>query len=76
MFWRGDPATRAGPPSNDNWPRNGAQLRGTGPHTVNGEQFFKVQEIQQAKTSGFVPVPEGTWMLYNQGGPVLHPVTE
>lgn len=74
MFWRGDPKTRSNPPSNDNWPKNGALLRGTGPHIVGSEQWFKVSAIRQAGTSSFKPVPDGTWMLYNQGGLLLHNV--
>lgn len=71
MFWRGDPFTNKSPPTNDNWPRNGALLKGTGPYHAQGERWFKVTEIQQAGTTGFKPVPEGTWMLYDQHGPVL-----
>lgn len=75
MYWRGDPFTGASAPSNNNWPRNGALLRGTGPHNApSGEKYFKVSSFQQAGTTGFVPVPDGTWMLYNQGGLLLHPV--
>ena len=74
MFWRGDPATGAPPPTNDNWPKNGALLQGTGPIKVGAELYFKVSAIQQAGTTGFKPVPEGTYMLYNQGGPVLHEI--
>lgn len=74
MFWRGDPNTKAQPPSNDNWPRNGALLEGTGPYVVGGEAYFKVTAIQQAGKKGFLPVPEGTYMLYNQEGKVLHDV--
>lgn len=76
MFWRGDPFTNLSPPTNDNWPRNGALLRGFGPYQVKGENYFKVTAIQQANTQGFKPVPEGTWMLYNQGGLLLHPFKE
>jgi hypothetical protein len=72
MFWRGDPATKAPPPSSDNWPRNGALLEGEGPVVVEGEEYFKVSAIQQAGTKEFTPVAEGTFMLYNQGGKVLH----
>lgn len=55
--------------------RNGALLRGTGPHEFNGEKYLKVTEYQQAGTQGFVKLPDGMWMLYNQPGPILHPVT-
>lgn len=74
MFWRGDPETKAAAPSNDNWPRNGALLQGSGPYVVDGEAYFKVTSIQQAGESEFVPVPEGTYMLYEQHGKVLHEV--
>jgi hypothetical protein len=74
VFWRGDPKSRKSPPSNDNWPRNGALLKGTGPHSINGEDWFKVTEIQQAGTTGFKPVLDGTWMMYNQNGPLLRKI--
>mmetsp|Transcript_8097 Transcript_8097/g.13467 ORF Transcript_8097/g.13467 Transcript_8097/m.13467 type:complete len:96 (+) Transcript_8097:49-336(+) len=74
MFWRGDPESGKAPPTNDNWPRNGAILQGTGPHRFGNENFMKVTAIQQAGKKGFLPVAEGTYMLYDQGGPVLHPV--
>jgi hypothetical protein len=72
MYWRGDPFTGAAAPNNSNWPKNGAILKGTGPHSAKGEDHFKVSEFQQAGTVGFVAVPEGTWMPYNQGGLLLH----
>jgi hypothetical protein len=31
----------------------------------------QVTEIQQAGATGFVPVPEGTFMMYEHGGPLL-----
>jgi hypothetical protein len=34
-------------------------LKGVGPIEVNGERYFKVFEIQQAGSQGFVKVPEG-----------------
>mmetsp|Transcript_26712 Transcript_26712/g.44654 ORF Transcript_26712/g.44654 Transcript_26712/m.44654 type:complete len:127 (+) Transcript_26712:155-535(+) len=71
MFWRGDPETGARPPSNDNWPKNGAILQGTGPHWVKGVAYFKVSALQQAGKKGFKKIPEGTWMLYDQGGKLL-----
>ena len=71
MFWRGDPVTNARPPSNDNWPKNGALLQGTGPHMIGGEEYFKVATIKQPGETYFSPVPDGTWMLYNQGGRLL-----
>lgn len=74
MFWRGDPTTGKSAPSNSNWPRNGSLLKGTGPHLVGGTAYFKVVEFQQSGSNGFEPVPEGTWMLYDQGGKLLHDV--
>eukprot|EP01041_Mallomonas_annulata_P007112 gene7112-14462_t len=73
MYWRGDPKTKSGPPSNENWPRNGALLTGV-LYEINGEKHLKVKEFQQAGTTGFVTVPEGTWMLYEQHGPLLRDV--
>lgn len=74
MFWRGDPYTNGHAPTNDNWPRNGALLEGTGPHVVKNVRYFKVSAIQQAGSQGFKAVPDGTYMLYDQGGRVLHDI--
>ena len=74
MYWRGDPSSSSRPPSNDNWPRNGAILKGTGPHHIKGENWMCVKEIQQAGTTGFKPVPDGTWMMYEQNGPLLRDI--
>jgi len=73
MFWRGDPIKKLSPPSNDNWPRNGAVLKGT-VHRVGDMDWLKVTECQNSGESSFSKVPEGTWMQFDQGGPVLHPV--
>lgn len=74
MFWRGDPFTGSAPPSSSNWPRNGALLRGYGPLVAGSETYFKVSAIKQAGSKQFVSVPDGTYMLYYQGGKVLHSV--
>jgi hypothetical protein len=71
MFWRGNPETGSAPPSNDNWPRNGSLLKGV-PITVKGEEYLKVSSFQQAGSSEFVSVEEGTYMLFYQGGLLLH----
>lgn len=71
MFWRGNPNTGARAPTDDNWPRNGALLKGTR-HEVNGEPWFEVFEIKNAGRVEFEPVPKGTWMLFDQGGTLLH----
>ena len=74
MYWRGDPITGARNPTNDNWPRNGALLKGYGPIEARGEKWMKVLEIKQQGAPDFVPVPEGTWMMYEQSGPLLRDV--
>ena len=71
MYWRGDPHTGKSAPTNDNWPRNGSVLKGEGPYLVRGENWLKVAEIKQAGSDSFKKVPEGTWMMYTQNGPLL-----
>eukprot|EP00490_Sorites_sp_Unknown_P015470 CAMPEP_0114693542 /NCGR_PEP_ID=MMETSP0191-20121206/69179_1 /TAXON_ID=126664 /ORGANISM="Sorites sp." /LENGTH=68 /DNA_ID=CAMNT_0001987323 /DNA_START=119 /DNA_END=322 /DNA_ORIENTATION=+ len=45
MFWRADP--RSGKKgSMDNWPRDGAQLKGV-VHDVNGEKWLECKEVKQ-----------------------------
>jgi hypothetical protein len=41
---------------------------------VKGEEWFRVVEIQQAGTTGFKSVPDGTWMMYQQNGPLLRKI--
>ncbi|KAJ1406574.1 hypothetical protein B484DRAFT_404085, partial [Ochromonadaceae sp. CCMP2298] len=61
-----------------NWPRNGAELRGT-LHTVKGEKWLEVSEIKQRGKSDFAPVgAQNAWMPESggagNGGKWLHPV--
>jgi hypothetical protein len=41
VFWRGDPYKGGGPPDNNDWPRNGALLKGI-VHAVKGGQHLQV----------------------------------
>jgi len=74
MFWRGDPTTGKGPPNaSANWPRNGAHLKGV-VIEAKGEKHLKVSGCKQKGESEFKPVPEGSWMIFSQGGPILYRV--
>lgn len=42
VFWRGDPYKGGGPPDNNDWPRNGALLKGI-VHSVKGVQHLQVK---------------------------------
>jgi|EP00670_Eutreptiella_braarudii_P006020 hypothetical protein len=73
IFWRKNPFTGNGDSGND-WPRNGALLKGV-VYEKDGEKHLKVAEIQQAGTSGFVPVNGEKWMPFeggSNGGTWLH----
>ena len=71
MFWRGDPRTRGRPASQDNWPRNGAYLRGTEFEHA-GAKWLQVAEIKQAGTAEWKSAPEGAFMMFESDGPLLH----
>ena len=61
MFWRADP--RSGKKgSMDNWPRDGAQLKGI-VHEVNGEQWLECKEVKQ-KDGSWTPCQQDQWMPF------------
>ena len=70
-YLRGDPFTGKRAPTTENWPRNGAVLRGWGPYSAKGENWMRVKDVKQKGEADFKTVPEGTWMMYEQSGPLL-----
>ena len=65
MFWRSDPAGATSLASNDNWPRDGAKLRGYVVTTAkNGEKWLLATEVLQANSSEWVPAPAGAAMPF------------
>ena len=80
MYWRGTPKglTHRLSGSQPDWPRNGAILRGyvhelEEPQEGNTKWLEVVEISPNGKLDQFVPAPE-SWMLFKQGGPVLHQV--
>jgi hypothetical protein len=65
MFWRSDP-TNAGHTlaSNDHWPRDNAQLRGTVITTANGEQWLLATQVKQANDTNWKTAPRGAAMPF------------
>lgn len=84
MFWRGDPRSGAKVPSGvPDWPRNGAKLRGVvmelppGSSLPEGNsKWLEVKSYAQAGSSAFQPVPAGVFMIFDQGGLLLHEAKE
>ena len=83
MFWRADPRGRTKskaelPP----WPRNGATLTGVVHEGVAGrpegnDRWLEVLSYVQAGGDASKPVavaPGAAWMIFDQGGPLLHEV--
>jgi hypothetical protein len=76
MFWRGNPKTSERAASLPDWPRNGAVLKGnvhilTKP-VESCTKWLEVTEYKQAGSSKFVEVPPNVWMVFEQGGLLLH----
>lgn len=67
MFWRSDPTRRTKLASNDNWPRDGARLRGI-EVSVKGEAWLLATEVKQAGSNTWVKAPTGAALPfeYNQ----------
>lgn len=66
MFWRSDPTKKTSLASNNNWPRDGAIMRGQ-VVVVNGEKWLLAKQVKQ-KGKDWVHAPEGAAMPfeYNQ----------
>lgn len=75
MFWRADPRPNASTnkKGGDDWPRNGALLKGVA-HDVGGTKYLCVDSWKQNGSDTWITDCEGLWMLFAQGGPVLHKV--
>lgn len=86
MMWRRAPTVQGAPLSHalptgnavaEDWPRNGALLRGVVralPEAQEGNtQWLEVFEFQQAGATAFVPTPNA-WMIFDQGGLLLQAV--
>jgi hypothetical protein len=63
MFWRPDPSGKTRLASNDNWPRDGAQLRGTCTE-FNGKKWLAVSHVKQAHSSVWIQAPEGAFIPF------------
>jgi hypothetical protein len=62
MFWRGDPTGKAELASNNDWPRDGAVLRGEIAE-AKGEKCLLVSEVKQ-KGKDWVKAPAGAAMPF------------
>ena len=63
MFWRSDPTGETKLASNDNWPRDGAKLRGTVVE-VNGEKWLLVTSVLQKGQTDWLKAPQGAAMPF------------
>jgi hypothetical protein len=63
MFWRSDPTGKTSLQSNDNWPRDGAKLRGT-VVTVKGEKWLLATHILQRGDTEWKAAPKGAAMPF------------
>ncbi|KAJ0390399.1 hypothetical protein P43SY_011918 [Pythium insidiosum] len=77
MFWRQDPrpnAVKGKQVGGAEWPRNGSILIGE-EHDVGGVKYLEVASWKQAGGGSFIEGCQGLWMLFDQGGLLLHPTT-
>jgi hypothetical protein len=63
MFWRGDPTGETKLASNDNWPRDGAKLRGKVVE-VNGEKWLLTMAVLQKGKTDWEKAPQGSAMPF------------
>lgn len=62
MFWRADPTGKVGLANNNNWPRDGAKLRGMLVE-VDGAKWLLATEVMQ-KGKDWVKAPTGAAMPF------------
>ena len=67
MFWRPDPAGAVKLASNENWPLDGAKLRGR-PVEVESNKWLLATELLQKGSSQWVPAPAGAAMPFEYDG--------
>jgi hypothetical protein len=63
MFWRSDPTGKAKLGSNNDWPRDGAVLRGE-VVDAKGEKWLLVSEVKQKGGKNWVKAPVGAAMPF------------
>jgi hypothetical protein len=63
MFWRADPTGKTKLASNQNWPHDGAKLRG---HVVvvKGKKWLLATQVQQKGSTAWKPAPVGATMPF------------
>ena len=61
MFWRADPTGQTKLANNDNWPRDGAKLKGTVVE-VDGKKWLLATEVLQKGQSSWAKAPQGAAM--------------
>lgn len=67
MFWRSDPTGASALQSNDNWPRDGAKLRGTIVQVENNfdsNKWLLATEVLQKGDQDWKPAPQGAAMPF------------
>lgn len=66
MFWRSDPTVGAPKvESNDNWPRDGARLRGRVIEDAKGDKWLLVEQVRQAGSdTSWIDAPKGAAMPF------------
>jgi hypothetical protein len=63
MFWRPDPTGATKLASNNNWPRDGAKMRGSSVD-VKGKKWLLVTHILQKGSTDWISTPAGAAMPY------------
>lgn len=63
MFWRSDPTGKTRLASNNDWPRDGAKLKGKVVR-ANGDKWLMTMYVQQARDTEWKRAPEGAYMPF------------
>jgi len=63
MFWRSSPDKSSHVASNNDWPRDGAELKGTIVE-YRGDKWLNVTHVKQANTTQWVNAPDGAYLPF------------
>ncbi len=74
MFWRPDPRSPKARAPSDNWPRDGAHLKGI-VHLVQGSKWLECKSVKQHGDE-WVNAPEGAFMPFAYAQYFLQEATE
>jgi hypothetical protein len=64
MFWRPDPAGKINLQNNNDWPKDGAMLKGEVVRTIQGQQWLAATHVKNTSDGEWKETPYGAYMPF------------